>query len=101
MNRQERRRLARQGVNEQTIEKRYSGDAYEQGHRDGMLKAIEISFYMTAYTMNYKLGFGRKRLVQMMGWIYDNIDAFRSGHLSRFDFDTIKKEIEDMGVRLK
>ena len=101
MNRQERRKLARQGANENYIEKRRKDDIYEQGYREGMLKAIEITFYLTAYTLNYKLGFGRKRLVQMMGWIYDNIDAFRTGHLTPEDFDTIKKEIEDMGVRLK
>ena len=101
MNRQERRRLARQGASESYIEKRRKDEAYDKAFDDGMLKAIEITFYMTAYTLNYKLGFGRKRLVETMGWIYNNIDAFRSGHLSRFDFDTIKKEIEDMGVRLK
>ena len=101
MNRQQRRKLERQGYSKQAVEKRYKDDAYEQGHRDGMLKAIEISFYMTAYTMNYKLGFGKKRLVQMMGWIYDNIDAFRTGHLSSSDLDSIKKDIENMGVRLK
>lgn len=101
MNRQERRRLARQGVSEQRIKERVKDEAYDKAYNDGMLKAIEITFYMTAYTLNYKLGFGRKRLVQMMSWIYDNIDAFRSGHLSRFDFDTIKHDVEKMGVRLK
>lgn len=101
MNRQERRKLARQGASEDYIEKRRRDEEYDKAFDDGMLKAIEITFYMTAYTLNYKLGFGRKRLVQTMEWIYNNIDAFRTGHLSRFDFDTIKKEIEDMGVRLK
>lgn len=101
MNRQERRRLARQGVNEQAIQKRVRDEAYDKAYNDGMLKAIEITFYMTAYTMNYKLGFGRKRLVQMMGWIYDNIDAFRTNHLTPEDYETIKKMVEDMGVKLK
>lgn len=67
----------------------------------GMLTAIEITFYMTAYTLNYKLGFGRKRLAQTMEWIYNNIDAFRTGHLEKADFDTIKKEVEALGVKLK
>lgn len=101
MNRQQRRKLARQGASEDYIEKRRKDDIYEEGYKEGMLKAIEITFYLTAYTLNYKLGFGRKRLVQMMEWIYNNIDAFRTNHLTPEDFETIKKEIEDMGVRLK
>ena len=101
MNRQQRRKLARQGASEDYIEKRRKDDVYEEGYRGGMLKAIEITFYLTAYTLNYKLGFGRKRLVQMMGWIYNNIDAFRTNHLTPEDYETIKKMVEDMGVKLK
>ena len=101
MNRQERRRLEREGANKAELDKQKKDDIYEQGYHIGMQHAIEITYYMTAYTLNYKLGFGRKRLIRMMRWIYENIDSFRTGHLSRFDFNTIKADVEKMGVKLK
>ena len=101
MNRQERRKLARQGISEEVIEKQRKNDLYEQGHKDGMLKAIEITFYMTAYTLDYKLDLDRNKLVEMMYWIYNNIDSFRTGHLTIEDFEIIKKEMHEKGVKLK
>jgi len=101
MNRQERRRLQRQGASEDYIEKRRKDDVYNEGYKEGMLKAIEITFYLTAYTLNYKIDLKGHDLSEAMYWIYNNIDAFRTGHLTAEDFNTIKKEIEDMGVRLK
>ena len=78
MNRQERRKLARQGASEAYIEKRRKDDIYEQGYKEGMLKAIEITFYLTSYTLNYKLDLQGHDLSEVMYWIYNNIDAFRT-----------------------
>lgn len=82
MNRQERRRLARQGVSSEVIEQKRKdsiyNEGYEQGHRDGMLQAIEITFYLTAYTLDYKLDLQGNSLQDAMYWIYNNIDAFRT-----------------------
>ena len=100
MNRSERRRLEKQGVNKKAIIDQTLQDAYEKGVKDGMKAEIEITFYMTAYTLNYKLGFGRKRLQETMYNIYNNIDAFRMGHLTRSDYEEIKEQIKKMKVEL-
>ena len=76
-------------------------EAFRNGFKAGMLEAVDIIFYMTAYTLNYKLDFGRKRLHRIMKDIYNNIDAFRTGHLQTEDFDTIKKQMQDLGVNIK
>ena len=52
---------------------------------------IDVVLTMTAYTIQYKLGLGKKRLPEIMNQIIDNIDAFNTGHLSKEDFETIKE----------
>ena len=74
---------------------------YEQGYKDGMDEAIEITLYMMAYTINYKLGFGRKRLQQIIHDVYNNIDAFRTEHLDKKDYEEIKKQMNDLGIYYK
>lgn len=101
MNRAERRRAEKQGVSKKAIIDKTLQDAYEQGYKAGMKQVVEITFYMVAYTINYKLGFGRKRLQDIMKAIYNNIDAYRTGHLEVADYDTIKEEMENLGVRMK
>lgn len=101
MNRQERRRLEKKGVNKRVIMDKYREELYEKGFKDGMRHVEECVFYMTAYTIQYKLKFGSKRLKQIMYDIFNNIDGFRTGHLSRADYETIKEEIKKMGVELK
>lgn len=101
MNRSERRRAEKQGMSKKAIIDRTLQDAYEKGVKEGMRATVEITFYMTAYTLNYKLGFGRKRLQKIMFDIFNNIDAYRTEHLSSADYDTIKAEIEKMGVKMR
>lgn len=101
MNRQERRRAEKVGMNKKQIMDRTLSDTYEAGFKSGMKHVIDITFYMVAYTLNYKLGFGRKRLQEIMYSIYDNIDAYRTGHLTVDDFDTIKADIEKLGVKVR
>ena len=101
MNREARRRAEKNGVSRKQIIDRTLSDAYEAGFKSGMKHVVEITFYMVAYTLNYKLGFGRKRLQEIMLNIYNNIDSYRTGHLSTDDYDTIKAEIEKLGVKMR
>ena len=100
MNRTERRRLASKGFSDRDIRAIELEKAYQRGVKDGKLDAIEIMFYMTAYTLNYKLDFGAKRLQRVMYWIFNNIDSFRTGHLTREDYPDIKKKMNKLGVIL-
>ena len=59
---------------------------------------VDIILTMTAYTIQYKLGLGKKRLPEIISAIYDNIDAFNTGHLSKDDYETIKKEIQKYNI---
>lgn len=99
MNRAERRKYEKQGVNRKQIMDKYCEELYDQGFRDGMRHVNECVFYMTAYTINYKLGFGEKRLKQIMHDIFNNIDAFRTGHLTKSDYQDIKSQVEKLGVK--
>lgn len=101
MNRAERRRYSNLGVSNKMVMDKTLLDAYEQGYKAGMKSVTDIVFYMTAHTINYKLGFGRKRLQRIMKQIYNNIDAFRTGHLETNDYETIVKEMNKLGVCIK
>lgn len=102
MNREERRKRERSGMSKASIMEQYRKEAYEEGYAHGMESVIEITFYLTAYTIQYKLDFGRERLQRIMKAIYNNIDAFRTGHLTPDDFDTIVEEMtEKYGIKIK
>lgn len=101
MNRQERRRAEKQGYNRKDIMDQTLRDVYKQGFDEGMKHIVNAIFYMTAYTINYKLGFGKKRLQEIMYAIFNNIDAYRTGHLTIDDYETIEKEMNELGVRIK
>ena len=110
MNRQQRRNLikkqvpngerdrAMQAVN---IALERQREMYYRQVKEEKLQAIDVILTMTAYTLNYKLGLGKKRLPDIMASILDNIDAFNTGHLTKDDFEEIHKQMEDLGVRSK
>jgi hypothetical protein len=81
--------------------KKYREEAIEQGSKMGARTAIDMIMYMTAYTINYKLGFGKKRLGRIMYHIIDNIDAYNTGHLTHSDYEEIKKEMNKLGFYMK
>lgn len=60
---------------------------------------LEIIMNMTAWTLSYKLGLGKKRLPEIMHSIMNNIDSFNTGHLSNEDYEEIKKEVMKLGFR--
>lgn len=68
-----------------------------------VLEYLDIYSIATAYTLGYVLGLGKKRLPEVMQRIWQNVDAFRTGHLSLedclqelrekgIDFETIVKD---------
>lgn len=79
----------------------YRKQAYDEGFKSGMQHVVDITFYMTAYTLQYKLGFGKKRLQRIMRAIYNNIDAYRTENLTPEDYDTIVAEMrKKYGIKL-
>lgn len=100
INRKKRREYERKYGKEFTMQK-YREEAVAAGAKQGARTAIDMIMYMTAYTINYKLGFGRKRLVRIMDQIIDNIDAYNTGHLNHADYETIKEEMNKLGFYMK
>lgn len=102
MNRAERRKREQSGENKAHILQEYRKQAWEEGHRQGMQSVIDITFYLTAYTLSYKLDLPKEELQTLVKAIYNNIDAFRSGHLEPKDYDTIVKQMNDeYGIFIK
>lgn len=101
MNREGERILKRKGLSDRDIQAIKLENEYQRGFRAGQLHAIEFTFYLTAYTINYKLGFGAKRLKRIMRYIYNNIDSFRTKHLERADYPEIKRQMNKLGVEIK
>lgn len=93
--------MAKQGISNKAIMDRTLSESYTAGYKEGMKAVSEIVYYMAAYTINYKLGFGRKRLQRIMHDIYNNIDAYRTGHLTTSDYDVIKSEMNKLGIKMK
>lgn len=95
MNRAERRNYEKSGVSQGSIMQKYRKDAFDEGYKMGSRHIIEIVFYMVAYTIQYKLGFGTKRLQAIMKAIYNNVDSYRTGQLEPKDYDEIQKMMQD------
>ena len=72
------------------LQRRDMEKQFEQQRKD----MVDVVLTMTAYTIQYKLGLGKKRLPEIMGYILDNIDAFNTGHLTKEDFETIKEDLK-------
>lgn len=70
---------------------------FEQQRKD----MVDIVLTMTAYTIQYKLRLGKKRLPEIMNYILNNIDSFNSGHLTREDFETIKEDLKNYNFYIK
>ena len=70
----------------------------EEAEHEGRRQAIDMILTMMAYTLNYKLGFGKKRLTEIISAIMMNIDSYRTGQLTPNDYDTIKQELKEKGI---
>ena len=104
MNRAKRRELAKQINTPQKLErivdelvKERTADIIKE-YQQRVLDYTEVMIVMTAYVLNLE-GFGKKRLPKIMNRILMNIDSFRTGELTPEDYQIIRKEMEDMGVK--
>lgn len=100
MNREERRKVLKSINTPQKFSEalNYGLDRQRrdmQEHFDNQKRQmVEIVMTMTAYTLQYKLGFGKKRLPEIMGAIFNNLDAFTTGHLSKEDYEFIREDLK-------
>ena len=104
MNRARRREIAKQINTPQKLErivdelvKERTADIIKE-YQQRVLDYTEVMVVMTAYVLNLE-GYGKKRLPKIMNRVLMNIDSFRTGHLEPSDYDIIKKEMEDLGVK--
>ena len=56
---------------------------------------LDIYNIAVAYTLRYVGGFGKKRLPEVMNRIWNNVDSFRTGHLS---FEDCLQELKENGI---
>lgn len=67
--------------------------------RKAALKETALNYSIAvAYTLNYKYGFGRKRLPEVLEQIMYTFDCFISGHLNLEDCIS---ELEKIGIKIK
>ena len=73
---------------------------FQQGYEFGTRKTVEFMFYMMAYTLEYKLDLKDDELKEIMYFIMNNIDSFRTDHLNSEDFKEIKRHFNEIGLRM-
>ena len=101
MNRADRRRQAFNGMPKGQILQNYRKDAYDEGYKAGMRSVVEITLYMVAYTLSYKLEIPKEEIQQIIKAIYNNIDSYRTGQLSADDYDVIVEQMKtEYGVKI-
>lgn len=59
---------------------------------------LDIYSIAVAYTLRYVCGLGKKRLPAVMDRIWDNVDAFRTGHIS---IDDCIGELKENGIEFE
>ena len=99
MNRKQRREYEKKYGTVFTMQK-YRDDAFNAGFKEGVNATYAVVMNTVAYTLNYKLNMGRKRLPEMMKFIADNVDSFRTGQLDSDDYKEIKKKVQKLGIYL-
>ena len=90
MDRAELRRLKKAALNSNPIElatwasnfEKSVRNDFEQMYNKDLINAINTYSIATAYTLHYVLGLGKKRLPEVMERIWNNVDAFRTEHLT-------------------
>lgn len=73
-------------------------DEFRERYNEELLESIENYALATAYTLRYTLSLGKKRLPEIMERIWNNVDSFRTGHLSPED---CAYELEEYGIYIK
>jgi hypothetical protein len=104
MNRAKRRELAKRINTPQKLEQLVEATTRERTadiineYRQKIVDYTEVMVVITAYVLNLE-GYGKKRLPKIINRILMNIDSFRTGELTPEDYQIIRKEMEDMGVK--
>ena len=73
---------------------------FQQGFEFGARRTVEFMFYMMAYTLEYKMELKDVELKEIMYFIMNNIDSFRTDHLNSEDFKEIKRHFNEIGIRM-
>lgn len=69
----------------------------ELAYKKGLKETVKNYSVAVAYTLNYKFGFGKKRLPEVMSAIAFTCDSFTTGHLSLEDCN---EELKKVGVHI-
>ena len=59
---------------------------------------LDVILTMTAYTIQYKLGLGKKRLPEIIESIMINIDSFNTWQLTKEDYKTIQEDLKKYNI---
>lgn len=59
---------------------------------------LDLYSIAVAYTLHYVCGFGKKRLPEVMQRIWNNVDSFKTGHLS---IDDCIQELRENGIEFE
>lgn len=104
-NREQRRKMAKKMNTPQKLE-RLVDEIVKERTTDmkkdfdkKMVDYLEVMVVMTAYVLNLE-DVESDRISKIIARIMMNIDSFRTGELAPGDYDLIKKEVEDLGVKL-
>jgi hypothetical protein len=101
MNREQSRKLKKQGYSEKIIMSRYRQEAIDQGFNEGIKHTYKVVLLLTAYALNNHLGLGKKRLPEVMGKIISYIDSFNTQNLFRGDLPVISSEMKKLGFDIE
>ena len=63
-----------------------------------ILQYLDLYSIAVAYTLHYVCGFGKKRLPEVMQRIWNNVDSFKTGHLS---IDDCIEELRENGIEFE
>ncbi len=104
-NREQRRKMAKTMNTPQKLE-RLVDELVKERTKDikkecdqKIVDYIEVMVVMTAYVLNLE-DVESERISKIVARIMMNIDSFRTGELAPGDYDLIKKEVEDLGVKI-
>lgn len=104
-NREQRRKIAKTMNTPQKME-RLVDEMVKERTKDlkkdfdkKMIDYLEVMVVMTAYVLNLE-DIEADRISGIVARIMMNIDSFRTGELAPGDYDLIKKEVEDLGVKI-
>ena len=105
MNRQKRRELAKRINTPQKLERlvdEYTKESINEIKKDynhKLVNYIEVFVVMMCYVLDSE-EIKKEQIPQIASRVLFNIDSFRTGELTREDYQIIKKQIQDMGVEL-